>query len=67
LVFEDVSPKQSGFGSGFARLLNLELHIHGHLQLVSRVQYSTAAVVAVAGMGSEASKQGATKLKQAEA
>jgi len=34
---------------------------------VSRVQYSTAAVVAVAGMGSEASKQGATKLKQAEA
>jgi len=73
-------------------LLNLELHVHGHLQLVSRalisnrykmilrkllknqplqsvvrVLYSTAAVVAVAGMGSEASKQGATKLKQAEA
>ena len=38
LVFEDVSPKQFGFGSGFARLLNLELHIHGHLQLVSRAE-----------------------------
>jgi len=37
------------------------------LQSVVRVLYSTAAVVAVAGMGSEASKQGATKLKQAEA
>ena len=38
LVFEDVSPNQFGFCSGFARLLNLELHVHGHLQLVSRAE-----------------------------